>query len=107
MVSGPPPGGDFTASAAANIGYHALMPDARASPASTASLARLYAWCVRGAEHVHAHRVAVCLIGAPLLTLALVAINQLVLLDFPNSGDEYVYLYQARRSRRDGCGTPP
>ena len=24
------------------------------------------------------------------------AINQLVLLDFPNSGDEYVYLYQAR-----------
>ena len=72
------------------------MLDARASLASTASLARLYAWCVRVADQVHAHRVAVCLIGAPLITLALVAINQLVLLDFPNSGDEYVYLYQAR-----------
>ena len=71
------------------------MLDVRASPVST-GLARVYAWCVRGADRVHAHRVAVCLIGAPLITLALVAINQLVLLDFPNSGDEYVYLYQAR-----------
>jgi len=57
---------------------------------------RLYTWCLRGADYVHAHRLAVCLIGAPLATLILVAINQLVLLDFPNSGDEYVYLYQAR-----------
>ena len=60
------------------------------------ALARLYTWCLRGADHVHAHRLAVCLIGAPLATLTLVAINQVVLLDFPNSGDEYVYLYQAR-----------
>ena len=73
-----------------------LMPGAWASPAAAASLARLYAWCLRVADQVHAHRVAVCLVGAPLVTLALVAINRLVLLDFPNSGDEYVYLYQAR-----------
>ena len=62
----------------------------------TKALARLYAWCLHGADRVHAHRLAVCLIGAPLATLILVAINQVVLLDFPNSGDEYVYLYQAR-----------
>ena len=42
------------------------MPDARASLASTTSLARLYTWCLRGADHVHAHRLAVGLIGAPL-----------------------------------------
>ena len=71
------------------------MPDARTSPASKA-LARLYTWCLRGADHAHADRLAVCLIGAPLATLILVAINQVVLLDFPNSADEYVYLYQAR-----------
>jgi hypothetical protein len=35
-------------------------------------------------------------VGAPTVVLALAAINRLVLLGFPNSGDEYVYLYQAQ-----------
>ncbi len=61
-----------------------------------AALQRLYAGVLGAADWVHAHRLLVCLVGAPLLTLALVAINQIVLLDFPNSGDEYVYLYQAQ-----------
>lgn len=33
--------------------------------------------------------------AAPAITLVVVATGQLVLQDFPNSGDEYVYLYQA------------
>ena len=33
--------------------------------------------------------------GLLVLLLVLGAINRFVLLDFPNSGDEYVYLYQA------------
>ena len=61
-----------------------------------ATLAHLYRGCLRAADDLHAHRRAACLLGAPLVTLVLVALNQLVLLDFPNSGDEYVYLYQAR-----------
>ncbi len=59
-------------------------------------LTRLYGACLRGADDVHRHRRVAGLIGAVLVTLWLVAINQLVLLDFPNSADEYVYLYQAR-----------
>jgi hypothetical protein len=34
-------------------------------------------------------------VALPLLLAALLAVNRFVLLDFPNSGDEYVYLYQA------------
>ncbi len=55
----------------------------------------LYALCLRAADWALAHRSAVLLIGTPLVILTLVAINQFVLLDFPNSGDEYAYLYQA------------
>jgi hypothetical protein len=55
----------------------------------------LYARWVRSADWAHAHRAAVWAAGAPLVAVALVAINQLVLLDFPNSGDEYAYFYQA------------
>ena len=61
-----------------------------------AGLADLYDRCLRAADWLHRHRRAAGLLGAPLVTLLLVAINQLVLLDFPNSADEYVYLYQAR-----------
>ena len=61
-----------------------------------ALLAALYASCLRGADGLHRHRRAAVLFGAPFVTLLLVALNQLVLLDFPNSADEYVYLYQAR-----------
>lgn len=48
------------------------------------------------ADQVHARGRLLAWLGAPLMTALLVGINQLVLLDFPNSGDEYVYLYQAR-----------
>ena len=68
----------------------------RPPPAIVARLGDFYASCLRGADVLHRHRRAASLFGAPLVTLLLVAINQLVLLDFPNSADEYVYLYQAR-----------
>jgi Dolichyl-phosphate-mannose-protein mannosyltransferase len=59
------------------------------------ALQRLYVGALRAADWLHARRLLVLLVGGPLLTLTLVAINQSVLLNFPNSGDEYVYLYQA------------
>jgi hypothetical protein len=60
------------------------------------ALQRLYARVLEAADRVHAHRFVAGLVAGPLVALALVATNQKVLLDFPNSGDEYVYLYQAR-----------
>ena len=60
------------------------------------SLDTLYSRWVRAADWAQAHRAVVWAAGAPLVVLALVAINRWVLLDFPNSGDEYVYLYQAQ-----------
>ena len=48
------------------------------------------------ADAVHRRRVAVAIVLAPATTALLVAINRLVLLDFPNSGDEYNYLYEAQ-----------
>jgi hypothetical protein len=45
-------------------------------------------WCGR-------HRLLVAAVGAPVYLLFLVGIGSLVLQRFPNSGDEYVYLYQA------------
>ena len=62
----------------------------------TTRLDALYAWWVAAADRAHGHRAAILAVGAPLVVLALAAINQFVLLDFPNSGDEYVYLYQAK-----------
>ena len=64
-------------------------------PYAAILLQRLHAGALRAADWIQGHRRLVCLVGGPLLTLTLVAINQIVLLDFPNSGDEYVYLYQA------------
>lgn len=63
---------------------------------ASARLFPLYAGVVAAADAIHRRRVAVALVLAPLVTLALVAINRFVLLDFPNSGDEYNYLYEAR-----------
>lgn len=63
-------------------------------------LAGLYAACLAGADWLHAHRRVVALAGGPLVLLALVAVHHGVLLGFPNSGDEYVYLYQARMFAR-------
>jgi len=45
-------------------------------------------WCLR-------YRRAVLLIGAPTFTLLIAAIGNVILQDFPNSGDEYAYLYEA------------
>jgi len=70
------------------------LPDPAAPP--TDGLQRLYTRVLETAAWVHAHRLLVSLLAGPLVTLALVAINHKVLLDFPNSGDEYVYLYQAQ-----------
>ena len=60
------------------------------------SLGALYSRWVRAADVAAAHRSAVWVAGAPLVVLALAAINRFVLLGFPNSGDEYAYLYQAQ-----------
>lgn len=74
-------------------GHDERVPSAMI-PAGT--LARLYERTVAAADALHRRRAAVALVGAPLVTLVLVAINKFVLLDFPNSGDEYAYLYQAQ-----------
>ena len=66
------------------------------APPRPGRLARLYDWLVGAADTAHTRRVFVAAAGAPLLTLGLVAINRYVLLEFPNSGDEYNYLYQAQ-----------
>jgi len=60
------------------------------------SLDALHARWLRAADWAHRHRAAVWAAGAPLVVLALAAINRFILLGFPNSGDEYVYLYQAQ-----------
>ena len=61
----------------------------------SARLFQLHAAAVSVAEDLHQRRWTVALFLAPLVTLLLVAINRFVLLDFPNSGDEYNYLYEA------------
>ncbi len=58
-------------------------------------LDRMYARWVAMADAAAARRVAVGAVALPAVMAALVAVNRFVLLDFPNSGDEYVYLYQA------------
>ena len=60
------------------------------------SLGSLHSRWVHAADWAEAHRAALWAAGAPLVVLALAAINRFVLLDFPNSGDEYAYVYQAQ-----------
>jgi len=72
------------------------MPRANARTSSVDLLARVYTACLAGADWLHGHRLAAGAVGAPLVMLAIVAVHHGVLLGFPNSGDEYVYLYQAR-----------
>jgi len=55
----------------------------------------VYAACMAAADWCHHHRRLVLLIGAPAYTLLIVSVGTFVLERFPNSGDEYVYLYQA------------
>jgi hypothetical protein len=59
-------------------------------------LDRLYLRWIAIADAAGRRRARVWLIGGPLVVLALAAINQWVLVGFPNSGDEYAYLYQAQ-----------
>jgi hypothetical protein len=66
------------------------------APAPQSLLDRVHARWGELADLAHDRRLVVWATGAPLIVLALVAINQFVLLGFPNSGDEYAYLYQAR-----------
>lgn len=58
-------------------------------------LARAYDAVLSTADMLHRRRHLTAAIALPLMTLAAVAINHWVLLDFPNSGDEYNYVYQA------------
>jgi hypothetical protein len=57
---------------------------------------RLYAASLRTADWLNGHRLLVAVVGGPLVVAALAALNQWILRGFPNSGDEYVYLLQAR-----------
>src|ERR1043166_3672435 len=57
--------------------------------------ARWYATCLAGAAWCERRRVSILAVGGPILIALLVAIARLALHEFPNSGDEYVYLYQA------------
>lgn len=71
-----------------------LTPTSHAS--SVGLVATLYAATIAGADWLHAHRGLAAAVGGPLVLLGLAAVHHGVLLGFPNSGDEYVYLYQAR-----------
>ena len=62
----------------------------------SADLVRLYSRIVAVADTAHERPGLVIAIAAPLLLLALAAINRWVLLGFPNSSDEYNYLYEAQ-----------
>jgi len=69
------------------------MTDTSARPSDR--LSRLYAWTLGAADAVHRHRITTAAVGAPLVTALIAVINRWVLLGFPNSGDEYNYLYEA------------
>ena len=70
-------------------------------------LAHLHARIAALADAVHRRRLAVAFVLAPATTALLVAINRLVLLDFPNSGDEYNYLYEAQTLAAGRLWNPP
>lgn len=59
-------------------------------------MSRLYDGCLRVADWWLARSRVELLAAGAVLVLIVVSINQFVLRDFPNSGDEYVYLYQAQ-----------
>lgn len=71
------------------------MPSPESAGPSDAILERAYARTLAVADWMAAHRLLAALIGAPVVTMVLILVNQVVLLDFPNSGDEHAYLYQA------------
>lgn len=57
--------------------------------------ARCYAACLDAADWAEARRWWVLAVGAPIMLVLLLAVARVVLQAFPNSGDEYTYLYQA------------
>lgn len=59
-----------------------------------ALLDRVYAGLLALADWLVAHRVAALVVGLPAITIVLAVIHFAVLLGFPNSGDEYAYLYE-------------
>lgn len=59
------------------------------------ALASGYNGCLRLADWCASHRAIMVLVAAPAFTALVAAIGRLILHDFPNSGDEYAYLYQA------------
>lgn len=58
-------------------------------------LDRVYAACRRCADAAVAHPRLTSAIALPAMAVVILATNQFVLGNFPNSGDEYVYYYQA------------
>ena len=56
---------------------------------------RAYRACLALADWCGRHRLLVGAIGAPVYVLILVGVGSLALQRFPNSSDEYAYLYQA------------
>lgn len=69
------------------------MTDSRSSFSSL--LARGYDACLHFADACAARPRALLFVAAPLITLLVLATGWFVLQEFPNSGDEYAYLYQA------------
>src|SRR5687768_12658753 len=69
-------------------------------------LNRLYEACLTFADTCDHRRTVVILVGAPGYTLIVIAVGMLVLQRFPNSGDEYVYLYQAATLQEGRVANP-
>lgn len=79
------------------------MPDVSLRQAPMRAYARLTTLL----DAASAHPRALAVLGLPLALAAIVVVNQVVLLDFPNSGDEYAYLYQARTLAEGRLWNPP
>ena len=71
------------------------MTEARV-PQVSGGAARLHAATLRVAAWLDAHRLRTAIVGVPMVVAALAGLQLGVLAAFPNSGDEYVYLFQAR-----------
>jgi hypothetical protein len=68
---------------------------------------RLYARSTALLDAASARPRALALGGLPVAFAAILVINRFVLLDFPNSGDEYAYLYQALTLAEGRLWNPP
>jgi hypothetical protein len=69
-------------------------------------LAELYSACLSFAEACVERRRLLLVTAVPATVLVLAAIGQFVLQEFPNSGDEYAYLYQAATMARGRLTNP-